>query len=165
VASQRLRSLILMSTGLGALREEAGDHMVRVALAARDRGMAAAWDEVLQRPANEFAQPPDPDRVKFVHRRWHALDPAAVVGGVRNLIGAAPLGAFLYGIDIPVLVVTGEHDDAWTPAEQALLARTIAGARHVVVPGAVHSPQMENADYWLKAVRGFLAEADDATAR
>ena len=166
LASQRLRSLILMSTGMGALREDAGDHMVRVAIAARDESMEAAWEENLRRPPNEnFAPPLDPDRVKFVTRRWHALDPAAVVGGVRNLIGAAPLGAFLYGIDIPVLVVTGEHDDAWTPAEQALLARTVAGARHLVVPDAAHSPQMENVDYWVKAVSGFLAEADRVTAR
>lgn len=165
LASQRLRSLTLMSTGLGALREEAGDHMVRVAIAARDESMAAAWEENLRRPANEFVLPVDPDRVKFVHRRFHALDPAVIVGGVRNLIVAAPLGAFLYGIDIPVLVVTGEHDDAWTPEEQALLARTVAGARHVIVPDAVHSPQMENTDYWLKAVSGFLAETDRAASQ
>lgn len=165
LASQRLRSLVLMSTGMGALREEAGDHVVRVAIAARDRGMEAAWEENRRRPISEFALPADPRREAFSKRRFLSLDPAAVVGGARNLIGAAPLGAFLYGIDVPVLVVTGEHDDAWTLSEQSLLARTVAGAKHVVVPDAVHSPQMENPDYWLKAVGGFLGDVDRATAR
>lgn len=161
-ASQRLRSLVLMSTGLGALREEAGDYIVRMAVAARDEGMEAAWEEGLRRPAREVVVP-DPARQEFSRRRFFALRPAAIVGGARNLIGAAPLGAFLYGIDIPVLVVTGEHDDAWTLSEQTLLARTVAGARHVVVPDAVHSPQLENPDYWLKAVTGFLDEGDRST--
>ena len=164
VASQRLASLILMGSGLGALREEASDHIADVAIAARDRGLQAAWDVILQRPAREFAIPADAQREEFLYRRFFALPPAAIIGGARNLISAAPLGAFLYGIDIPVLVIHGEHDDAWLPSEQALLARTIAGARLVVVPDAVHSPQLENRDYWTKAVTEFLAEADGATA-
>ena len=165
LASQRLLSLTLMGTGLGALREEAGDHITAVALAARDEGMQAAWDRSLQRPAREFVAPADPDRDAFCYQRFLALPPAAIVGGARNLISAAPLGAFLYGIDIPVLVIHGEHDDAWTPAEQAFLARTVAGAKLVVVPDAVHSPQLENRDYWLKAVTEFLGEAERATSR
>lgn len=163
-ASQRLRSLILMATGLGALREEAGDHVVRVAIAARDRGMQAAWEESQRRERPQVVLPADPAREEFARRRFLGLGAAAVVGGARNLVNAAPLGAFLYGIDIPVLVVSGEYDDAWVPSEQALLARTVAGARHVVVPDAVHSPHLENPDYWLKAVAGFLAEADGPNA-
>ena len=161
-ASQRLHSLILMGTGLGALREEAGELVTRVALAARDRGIEAAWEEQLNRPPRPVVMPCHPAREEFARRRFLAFSPAAIVGGARNLIGAAPLGAFLRGIDIPVLVIHGEHDDAWTPAEQALLARTVNGARHVVVPGAVHSPQWENTEYWLKSVRTFLSEADPA---
>ena len=164
VASQRLQSLLLMATGLGALREEAGDHVVRMAVAARDHGMEAAMEELAKRPPRAFVPPENPQRDAFVMRRFLRQLPAAVVGGARNLIGAAPLGAFLYGIDIPVLVISGEHDDAWTPQEQALLARTVAGARHVVVPDTAHSPQLENPDYWLKAVQDFLAESDRATA-
>lgn len=160
LASQRLQSLTLMGTGLGALREEAGDHVTRMAVAARDQGMAAALEEAAKRPAREFAVPVSPEREAFFTRRFLALRPAVVVGGARNLISAAPLGAFLRGIDIPVLVIHGEHDDAWTPAEQAFLARSIRGARLVVVPDAAHSPQMENVEFWAKAVTGFLAEAD-----
>lgn len=165
LASQRLQSLTLMSTGLGALREEAGEYVVRVAIAARDHGMQAAMEVAATRPAPEFIPPANPQRETFVMRRFLALPPAALVGGARNLIGAAPLGAFLYGIDIPVLVVSGQHDDTWTPAEQALLARTVAGAKQVVVPDTGHSPQLENSEYWLKAVGDFLAGAERRTER
>ena len=160
VASQRLASMILMDTGMGALREEAAEVVTRVAVAARDQGMAAAWEESQRRPPRVHTPTPNPEREAFVRRRFLALNPAAVVGEARNLISAAPLGAFLRGIDIPVLVIHGEHDDAWIPSEQALLARTAAGARYVVVPDAIHSPQLENTDYWLKAVATFLADAE-----
>lgn len=159
-ASQRLLSLVLFATGMGALRDEAADHVTRMAIAARDEGMEAAWQEGQSRPAPALEPAPDPARDEFVHRRFLALPLAAVIGGARNLIGAAPLGAFLRGIDVPVLVIHGEHDDAWLPSEQAQLARIVPGARYVVVPGAVHSPQLQNPEYWTKAVADFLSEAE-----
>ena len=165
LASQHLASLILMDTGMGALREDAAEVVTRVAVAARDRTMEAAWEESQRRPPRVHTPSPNPEREVFTRRRFLALNPAAVVGEARSLIGATPLGAFLRGIDIPVLVIHGEHDDAWIPSEQALLARTVAGARYVVVPDSVHSPQLENTDYWLKAVGTFLADAERMGSR
>jgi pimeloyl-ACP methyl ester carboxylesterase len=51
--------------------------------------------------------------------------------------------ADLAATGIPLLVAHGEADDAWSPATQADMARRL-GARHEVVPDAVHSPAVEN---------------------
>jgi pimeloyl-ACP methyl ester carboxylesterase len=158
-ASQRLRSLVLMDTGLGALREEPGERIASIAIALRDSGPEAALAVSL-----DGADVPDAEREAAL-TRFRALEPAAVVGGARNLIGAAPLGAFLRGIDIPVLVIHGEDDEAWLGNEQRLLAATVAGAEHRVVPGAAHSPQQEQPEAWCEAVRDFLRRADDAPSR
>jgi pimeloyl-ACP methyl ester carboxylesterase len=167
-ASQRLRSLVLMATGLGALREEVGDRLTQVAAVAREQGLEAAF-ELSQRlmAAVEF----DPQtrlereaRVEELRARYLRLAPAAVVGGANNLVTALPLEAFLRGIDIPVLVVHGDKDYAWTPAEQRLLWRTVNGAQLAVVPDAYHSPQWDNPRAWLEAVRGFLAWVDGRDA-
>ena len=117
----------------------------------------------MTRPPPAIELPRDPARDEFAYNRFLNMPAEAIVGGARNLISAAPLGAFLYGIDIPVLVVSGQHDDTWTLDEQTLLARTITRAKHVVVPDTVHSPHRENTEYWIKAVSSFLAEADGAT--
>ena len=159
-ASHRLASLILMDTGMGALREEAADHAVAMALAARDEGLQAAWDVARKRPPPPLVRPPDPERDARFQARFFALSPDAFVGGARNLTQSAPLGAFLRGIDIPVLVLHGEHDDVWLPSEQALLARTVARARYAVIPDAAHSPQVENPKHWLGEVTQFLAEVE-----
>jgi pimeloyl-ACP methyl ester carboxylesterase len=154
VASQRLRSLVLSATGLGALREEQADRVVRIAVAARDDGPEAAL------AASTDGQPMGEQERDAALDRFRNLNPAAVVGGAQGLISALPLGAFLRGIDVPVLVVHGEHDPRWLPSEQALLARTVAGAVHVVVPGAGHSPQRENTAEWAAVVRAFLRRVD-----
>ena len=162
LASQRLRSLILADTGLGALRDDVADLAAALAVIARDHGMQAAWDATQhhameeQRPHREI----DEARERFVQRRFLAMNPAALIGGARVLIGSAPHGAFLRGIDLPVLVLHGDNDDRWLPSEQRLLARTIAGAEYVVIPDAMHSPQLENTDVWVKVVRDFLARAE-----
>lgn len=154
-SSQRLRSLVLAGTGLGALREEAAARVVRIAVAARDEGpeaaVAATFDD----------QQPAPDERARALERFRRLLPAAVVGGARNLIGAEPLGAFLRGIDVPVLVLHGDADEHWTAAEQRLLAATVAGAQRVVVPDAGHNPHLERPDAWLALVRGFLERAEN----
>jgi pimeloyl-ACP methyl ester carboxylesterase len=43
---------------------------------------------------------------------------------------------------VPLLVLTGEHDDAWLPAVQREMAERL-GAPYEVIPGAIHSPAAE----------------------
>jgi pimeloyl-ACP methyl ester carboxylesterase len=163
LASERLRSLVLMGTGLGAVREEAAEGwIVPIAVAARDHGMEAAWEQSRRIDAARGIEPRsgDPERDAFVQRRFLALNPAAVVGEARTLIAAAPAGAFLRGIDLPVLVLHGEDDEAWLPGEQRLLADTVRGAELAVIADAAHSPQLENTAAWLKVVLDFLDRAE-----
>jgi pimeloyl-ACP methyl ester carboxylesterase len=123
-------------------------------------GAAAAYAVVEAAPRPPGVPTPEPQFAGWLRERYLRLHPAAIVGGARNLISALPLGAFLRGIDLPVLVVHGEHDYAWTPPEQALLARTIVGAQRVVIPGSAHNPQREQPEAWAAAVVPFLAAAD-----
>ena len=157
LVSHRLHSLILMSTGLGALRDELSELVGALAVVARDHGMAAAWAAMQEHAKTQGEQHVVDDvRAAFIEHRFHRQNPAALVGGARTLISAAPLQAFLRGIDLPVLVIHGEADDRWLPSEQRNLAKVIAGAEYAVVPDAMHSPHLENTEAWLKVVRDFL---------
>ena len=158
MASHRLRSLILMDTGLGAMREEASERVVRIAVAARDEGPEAAL------AASVADEDVAEDERQRGLQRFRQLNPAAVVGGARALVSAVPLGAFLRGIDVPVLVVHGADDEAWTLSEQRLLVQTAAGAEHAIIPDAAHAPQRENPTVWLAVVRDFLRRTDGIDA-
>lgn len=161
VASQRLRSLVLVGTGVGAVREDAAEVVTRTVAAAREEGLDAAWHASrVDVPVAPGAATERAAREAFTRARFTALEPEALIGMARNLVGAAPVGAPLRGLDLPALVVTGAYDHAWLPTEQAVLARAVRGARHVVLPDADHTPQVTAPATFGRVVRGFLADAD-----
>lgn len=162
-APRRLRSLILMGTGLGALREEAREFIERVAAVAWAEGVEAgfaesmrSWEEAPVEPALKARREADRDHLR---RRYLKLNPAAILGGARQLATAAPV-AHRLRLDAPVLVVHGEHDYAWEPPEQRALAAAIPGAERAAIPVSYHSPQKENPAAWLAVVRRFLRTAE-----
>jgi pimeloyl-ACP methyl ester carboxylesterase len=157
-AAHRVTSLALVGTGLGAVGDATRAEVVAVARAARDRGVEAAWATSL---AQGDGGPPDP----VVRARFLAMPAEAIVGVARNVVVSEPLGAFLRGVDFPVLVCHGEDDTAWTPAEQQLLARRIAGARYAIIPDAQHCPATENPEGLLALLEPFLVDADARAAR
>jgi pimeloyl-ACP methyl ester carboxylesterase len=59
-------------------------------------------------------------------------------------------------VSVPTLVITGGYDRVVPPADSARLAREIADAELVTVPGAGHIPHEEAADAFVNAVYGFI---------
>jgi pimeloyl-ACP methyl ester carboxylesterase len=64
--------------------------------------------------------------------------------------------AELAATGVPVLVAHGVADDAWPPAVQEDMAHRL-GARHEVIPGAIHSPAIENPPRTLAVLLDFWA--------
>ncbi len=157
-ASQRVTGLVLASTGPGALPDEAGERVTRIAAAVRDGGPTAAVEMAVDHGASAA------ERERTARRLAH-LPPAAVVGTARALVTAEPLGAFLRGIDVPVLVIHGADDDAWPVSAARQLAATVPGAQLAVLDGAGHSAMREEPGEWATAVAGFLRAADKGGAR
>jgi pimeloyl-ACP methyl ester carboxylesterase len=65
----------------------------------------------------------------------------------------------LPGIDVPVLVVCGEHDAITPPAECRRLAEVLPRGRYVEIAGAGHLSALERPDAFAAAVRAFAAGA------
>ena len=71
-------------------------------------------------------------------------NPVGLVAMARNLLAAPDRTGKLARLgQIPMLVVYGEDDNAWSPAAQEQMARRLS-ARRVCIPGAVHSPAVED---------------------
>jgi L-proline amide hydrolase len=62
-------------------------------------------------------------------------------------------------IDVPTLVVTGEHDEA-TPAINRTVAEGIRGAESVVLEGASHMAHVEQTDDYLRLLDRFLSRVE-----
>ena len=85
--------------------------------------------------------------------------PAGMARTCRNFQGLRPsledFAAGFASLDAPVLLLVGEHDD---PCRQttAVLAGAIPGARHLILPGAGHAPNLEDPEGFNRAVDEFL---------
>jgi len=85
-----------------------------------------------------------------------AMDPEAFAVLALELVDAPPLTARLREITCPTLVMVGDQDASFlAPSDE--LVRGIPGAKKVVIPGAAHSPQIENPAAWIAAIREHLA--------
>ena len=75
---------------------------------------------------------------------------------------APPVIDALAGMDVPALVLVGEHDQAFLRAGEVMAAK-LPRARHVVIPDAGHIVNIEQAERFDRALLAFLGELGAAT--
>jgi L-proline amide hydrolase len=103
----------------------------------------------LQRTFAQLAQDPT------VYHTMNGPSEFHVVGTLRGWDITARLGE----LRAPVLVISGEHDEA-TPAVVRPLVDALPDARWELIEGASHTPHLEQPDLFLELVEEFLAAHD-----
>ncbi len=102
--------------------------------------------------------------VAFLRRRMLSNDPYGLILMARHMLTAADRTAELARPDqIPMLVIYGENDNAWSPAAQESMARRL-GARRLCIPAAVHSPAVEAPATTAAALTQFWDAAEATLA-
>jgi pimeloyl-ACP methyl ester carboxylesterase len=72
------------------------------------------------------------------------------------------LGKWLHRIDVPTLVIWGDHDKSF-PKEHALAyQKAIPGAQLVMMPKCGHVPQIEKPDEFVSALENFISARKQA---
>lgn len=140
----RFSSLVLLSSGpaeLGGIRRVTMDRFEPVLVSAGLPGLYAALQAAAESDPGYVAPPPDV--ADFLERRFLGGSPIMLQGMADALRGEPDRVAELAATPVPVLVAHGRDDDAWPPAEQHDMAVRLGG-RHEVIPGAAHSPAVEN---------------------
>lgn len=153
-------SLTLLCSGPGPLGGTRGAliEMMRPLLA--DGGVPAVFEASEAIDAADPTKANLPPDVKAFLRRRFLASPAAALLGMGTAVTTAPDRVDeLRDSGLPVLVANGELDDAWSPAEQAEMARRL-GAPHVVFAGHGHSPQVEIEADVAAALESFWASVD-----
>ena len=120
-------------------------------------GIADVWRVHLE-PQVVAAGIPAPI-VAFLGRRMLANDPAGLILMARHMLAAPDRTAELAGLDLPMLVIYGEDDNAWSPAAQEAMARRL-GARRFCIPAAMHSPAVEAPATTASALTQFWDAAE-----
>jgi pimeloyl-ACP methyl ester carboxylesterase len=151
-------SLTLLGSGPGRLtgpRADLLDHLAPLLEAGGVRLVHETMEQLAS--ADPRAQAvPAPTRA-FLGRRFLRNSAAGLRGMADAMLGEPDRVAELAATGVPVLVAHGEADDAWTPQAQADMARRL-GARHEVVPGAIHSPAVENPSRTVEVLLRFWSD-------
>ena len=106
--------------------------------------------------ANEEYTGVGTDVVDFMGRRFTSSAKAGLAAMGTHLLETRDRCAELAATGVPLLVAYGEDDYIWPPAEQADMALRL-GARHEVIPGAAHSPAVQNPDAFARLMIDFFA--------
>ena len=107
------------------------------------------FPDSLQRSFAQMAEDPT------VYHTMNGPSEFHVIGALRDWDITARLGA----INVPVLVISGEHDEA-TPAVVQPLVEAVADVRWELLPDASHTPHLEQPERFLTLVESFLSAND-----
>lgn len=138
-----VRSFTLMSSGPGSLTGARARAIGELEPLLAASGSAAVYDAIEAGAAGDPARAPSsPEVAAFMRRRFLAAHPIGLAVMGRALLDVPDTVDELRATGVPLLVLHGAVDDAWSPEVQTQMARRLA-ARHVVIEGAEHSPAAE----------------------
>jgi pimeloyl-ACP methyl ester carboxylesterase len=165
---ERVASLVLMDTSPGPIDSASWEILEIGAKIAREQGMAKLFTAMRARASQDPARPAAERRAEErmgAERYWErvrakieAMDPEAFATLGRQLTDHEGVEDRLGEIRCPTTVLVGSEDTEFLAPARRFEAR-IRGAKRVEIPEAAHSPQIENTELWLAAIRDHLARA------
>ena len=160
-----VRSLTLMCSGPAALTGPRVEMLPLLRPVLEQGGTTALADAVEAMGADDPRTQALPDDVRaFLRARMVASSGTALIGMAAGLTGEPDRVDALRATGVPLLVLHGEHDDAWAPALQRSMAQRL-GARYVVAPDALHSPAVESPLVTAEAMTAFFDDVEGAVER
>lgn len=152
--ADRLRSVSFVTTQ-GILPQASIDRQRAATEVMRREGIDARVDATLERYLRKGYREDRPDSYAELRRQFttNPLEGYAEAGAA---IFTMDFDGRIGAIDLPVMVIAGEHDIATTPERMTLYRDGIPGAKIDIVPNAGHMPYVEEADAFNAVLAGFL---------
>jgi len=149
--------LVLADAG-AAFSEPGRDAFRNMAAAAGAKGLSAITEVAMRRLFAPEFQAQHPDLMRDRREAFLRTDPEvfrAACGALAELDLRPQLGQ----LEMPVLVLVGEQDEATPPPMSRELAALLPNARLVIIPGCAHVPQLQSPELFLAAIGDFLRES------
>lgn len=155
----RLARLILCDTKAIADTEEVARGRTTMAERVLKEGSAVIAEAMLPKLFAEQTLQTRRDSVEATQRVMQATAPATVAGALRGMAQRSDMTSELPSVDVPALVICGEHDAISTVDEMRSIADTLPSACFVEVPGSGHMTPLEAPDFVSDAIRQFLTRS------
>lgn len=152
----RLKALVLCDTKAKADTPEAAanrmklvDHVLRV-------GTEVVAEAMLPKLFAKETSETQPDIVDQIRQTILKTQPEGVAAALRGMAARPDMSGELGKIDLPALVVVGEHDAISPVDEMRAIAESLPHAEFVVIPGAAHMAPLERPERFNAALDAFL---------
>jgi pimeloyl-ACP methyl ester carboxylesterase len=165
---ERIASLVLMDTAPGPIGGASRPLLELGGKIAREQGMAALFAAMREQATADPERPAAARRAEETmgsQRYWgrvrakiEAMDPEAFATLGQQLTHHESVEDRLAEVRCPTTVLVGSEDTDFL-APSLRFEAGIPGATRVEIPDAAHSPQIENPEPWLAAIRDHLARA------
>ncbi|MCH8922153.1 MAG: alpha/beta fold hydrolase [Planctomycetes bacterium] len=153
---QRLAALVLCDTRAAADSAEAARGRRLMASRVLAEGAQAVPDAMLPKLLAPQTLQEKPDVVESLRKTMLATTPESIAAAQRGMAARADSTALLGQIDVPVLVIVGQHDAITTAREMQQIAAAIPDAQFIQVPQAGHLSPLENPQVVSAAIEEFL---------
>ncbi|MET4385164.1 3-oxoadipate enol-lactonase [Bradyrhizobium sp. F1.4.3] len=146
----------LVLADCGAAFSEPGREAFRnMAKISREKGLEAITDVAMRRLFAPDFQAQHPELMRGRREAFLRTDPD-VFRAACDALASLDLRAELAGVNVPVLVLVGEHDEATPPPMSHELAAGLSRAELKIIPGCAHVPQLQSPRQFLDAMKEFL---------
>jgi pimeloyl-ACP methyl ester carboxylesterase len=154
---QRLAKLILCDTRAVADSPEAAAGRLKTAEKVLSEGSAVATEALIPKlfgPATYEQQPRIIEATRQVILR---TKPEGIAAALRGMAKRPDVTSRLKELDLPALLICGEHDGISPPAEMRQIAASMPDARFVQIADAGHMSPLERPGEVNAAMRAFLS--------
>jgi 3-oxoadipate enol-lactonase len=152
----------LILSDCGAAFSDAGRQAFRnMAAASHAKGLSAITDVAMLRLFAPDFQEANPELMHDRRAAFLKTDPEVFRAACAQL-ATLDLRPELSKVEVPVLVMVGEHDEATPPQMSHELAEGLPKARLKIIPGCAHVPQLQSPKLFLDTIADFLPAAHPA---
>ncbi|MBB5081016.1 alpha/beta fold hydrolase [Nonomuraea endophytica] len=156
----KFASFTLMSSGPSAITGQRAHNGRKIMKELPEHGLEHVWHTRIEPEALANGVPDE--IVTFLRKRLLANSPTGLARMAEEVLSMHDRTEELRQIEVPTLVLFGEHDDGWPADVQRHMAARL-GAERMVVPGAVHSPAVEAPETTAQALVRFWNAAESAS--
>jgi len=154
----RLTQLILCDTRAIADSAEAAAGRVKTAEKVLAEGSAVAADALLPKLFAPATYQQQPQIVEVTRQVILRTKPDGIAAALRGMAQRPDVTIQLNGIEVPALLICGQHDGISPPDEMRGIAAQMPNARFVEIAAAGHMAPLEQPDAVNRAFREFLTQ-------
>ncbi|HEV8539258.1 MAG TPA: alpha/beta fold hydrolase [Bacteroidota bacterium] len=152
----RIRALVLCDTRSEADGNEGKIKRANQAKSVKNDGMKKFAEPFLKAVFYEETFQTSRETVEMIRNIVEASSPLAVAGTLIALAARTDTTPSLYTVNVPVLILVGQHDSLTPPSASHAMKEKIPGAEIHTIPRAGHLSNLENSEEFNSHLIHFL---------